>query len=52
MKSSDSNESETIGKVAGGERLTKLGETASWVKIKIKDGREGWIYKSFADNTN
>lgn len=52
VKSSDSNESETIGKVAGGEKLTKLGENASWVKVKLKDGREGWIYKSFSDDTN
>jgi hypothetical protein len=35
---------EIIAQVKKGELLEILEETSEWFKVKLKDGREGWIY--------
>ena len=36
-----------IGRVTPGEVFEVLEENASWVKIKLKDGQEGWVSKTY-----
>ena len=49
VREASSSGSPQVGEVAPGEEYDLLEETQSWYKIKLKDGKEGWISKTYAE---
>ena len=49
VRSASSSSSSQVGEVLPGEEYELLEETESWYRIKLKEGVEGWISKSYAE---
>ena len=49
VRASPSLESNEVGRVSPGDTLTLLEEISSWYKIRLPDGKEGYISSSYAD---
>lgn len=50
VRSSPQEGSAVIGKVKGGDKLAKTGETGDWVKIRLRDGTTGWLVSAFVED--
>ena len=49
VRSASSSSSSQVGEVLPGEEYELLEENESWYRIKLKDGQEGWISKTYAE---
>ncbi len=44
--------SKEIGQVKPGEKLVMLEESPGWVRIRLKDGKEGWVSSAYIQKSN
>jgi uncharacterized protein YgiM (DUF1202 family) len=45
IRSGPGMKNKVVTKVKKGDELELLGETGSWLNVKLSNGMEGWIYK-------
>lgn len=50
VRSSANEGADVVGKVRGGDKLAKTGETGAWIKVRLKDGTTGWLGKMFVED--
>jgi len=51
LRAQPDKESEPLGKLSFGEKVTCTGETSEWVKVKTAKGTEGYIFAIYTSKT-
>lgn len=46
VRAGSGNKEQILGALTAGQKVEKLGEERSWIKIKF-EGQEGWVYEKY-----